>query len=208
MTGCEVEEVYAAGGVRGFPVFAKYDDVDTAVLALRLLDGPLTAMTVSRRPARLRRARGSSAPRTASRSDSARRPPSVPSNRACRRRPAPPGPISSCASNRPTRPSWRPSSRSPAAMLRAPARPTTASHRCASPRRPIARSTNTDRCARGDPRLGAGSARSCGRPGRKEVSMAATVAANPYPALGSTEGVDDIGTAALVAARDNGERTA
>jgi myo-inositol 2-dehydrogenase / D-chiro-inositol 1-dehydrogenase len=48
MTGCEVEEVYAAGGVRGFPVFAKYDDVDTAVLALRLLDGPFTAMTVSR----------------------------------------------------------------------------------------------------------------------------------------------------------------
>jgi myo-inositol 2-dehydrogenase/D-chiro-inositol 1-dehydrogenase len=48
MTGCEVEEVYATGGVRGFPVFAKYDDVDTAVLSLRLLDGPFTAMTVAR----------------------------------------------------------------------------------------------------------------------------------------------------------------
>jgi myo-inositol 2-dehydrogenase/D-chiro-inositol 1-dehydrogenase len=48
MTGCEVEEVYATGGVRGFPVFAKYDDVDTAVLTLRLVDGPFTAMTVSR----------------------------------------------------------------------------------------------------------------------------------------------------------------
>ena len=48
MTGCEVEEVYATGGVRGFPVFAKYDDVDTAVLALTLVDGPFTAMTVSR----------------------------------------------------------------------------------------------------------------------------------------------------------------
>ena len=31
MTGCEVEEVYADGGVRGFPMFAKYDDVDTGV---------------------------------------------------------------------------------------------------------------------------------------------------------------------------------
>ena len=31
MTGCEVEEVYADGGVRGFPVFAKYGDVDTAI---------------------------------------------------------------------------------------------------------------------------------------------------------------------------------
>jgi myo-inositol 2-dehydrogenase/D-chiro-inositol 1-dehydrogenase len=48
MTGCEVEEVYAAGGVRGFPVFATYDDVDTAVLTLRMVDGPFTAMTVSR----------------------------------------------------------------------------------------------------------------------------------------------------------------
>jgi myo-inositol 2-dehydrogenase/D-chiro-inositol 1-dehydrogenase len=48
MTGCEVEEVYADGGVRGFPVFAKYGDVDTAVVAMRLFDGPFTALTVAR----------------------------------------------------------------------------------------------------------------------------------------------------------------
>jgi myo-inositol 2-dehydrogenase/D-chiro-inositol 1-dehydrogenase len=48
MTGCEVEEVYADGAVRGFPVYAKYDDVDTAVLTVRLADGPLTSMTVAR----------------------------------------------------------------------------------------------------------------------------------------------------------------
>ena len=48
MTGCEVEEVYADGDVRGFPVFEKYDDVDTAVVALRLTDGPFTVMTVAR----------------------------------------------------------------------------------------------------------------------------------------------------------------
>ncbi len=44
----EVEEVYAAGAVRGFPVFAKYGDVDSAVLALRMCDGVLVAMTASR----------------------------------------------------------------------------------------------------------------------------------------------------------------
>ena len=48
MTGCEVDEVYADGGVRGFPVYATYDDVDTAVATLRLVDGPFTAMTVTR----------------------------------------------------------------------------------------------------------------------------------------------------------------
>ena len=48
MTGCEVEEVYADGGVRGFPVFEKYGDVDTAVATLRLVDGPFTALTVTR----------------------------------------------------------------------------------------------------------------------------------------------------------------
>ena len=48
MTGCEVEEVYADGGVRGFPVFAKYGDVDTAVATLRLHDGPFTVLTVTR----------------------------------------------------------------------------------------------------------------------------------------------------------------
>jgi myo-inositol 2-dehydrogenase/D-chiro-inositol 1-dehydrogenase len=48
MTGCEVEEVYADGGVRAFPVFAKYGDVDTAVATLRLVDGPFTVLTVTR----------------------------------------------------------------------------------------------------------------------------------------------------------------
>lgn len=48
LTGSEVEEVYADGAVRGFPVFAKYGDVDTAVATLRLVDGPLAVLTVSR----------------------------------------------------------------------------------------------------------------------------------------------------------------
>jgi myo-inositol 2-dehydrogenase/D-chiro-inositol 1-dehydrogenase len=48
MTGREVEEVYADGAVRGFPVFEKYDDVDTAIVAMRLTDGPFTVLTVSR----------------------------------------------------------------------------------------------------------------------------------------------------------------
>jgi len=48
LTGCEVEEVYADGGVRAFPVFAKYDDVDVAVATLRLVDGPFAVLTVTR----------------------------------------------------------------------------------------------------------------------------------------------------------------
>jgi len=48
LTGAEVEEVYADGGVRGFPVFAKYGDVDTAVATLRLADGALAVLTVTR----------------------------------------------------------------------------------------------------------------------------------------------------------------
>ena len=48
MTGCEVEEIYADGTVRGFDVFKKYDDVDTAAAVIRLIDGPLTVLTVSR----------------------------------------------------------------------------------------------------------------------------------------------------------------
>ena len=55
LTGREVEEVYADGGVRGFPVFAKYDDVDTAVATLRMTDGPFVVLTVGPpRSARLR----------------------------------------------------------------------------------------------------------------------------------------------------------
>jgi myo-inositol 2-dehydrogenase/D-chiro-inositol 1-dehydrogenase len=48
LTGAEVEEVYADGGVRGFPVFAKYGDVDSAVATLRLSDGALAVLTVTR----------------------------------------------------------------------------------------------------------------------------------------------------------------
>ncbi len=48
LTGTEVEEVYAVGAVRGFPVFAKYDDVDTAVATLRCTDGTLAVLTVAR----------------------------------------------------------------------------------------------------------------------------------------------------------------
>lgn len=48
LTGAEVEEVYADGGVRGFPVFAKHGDVDTAVATLRLSDGTLGVLTLSR----------------------------------------------------------------------------------------------------------------------------------------------------------------
>jgi myo-inositol 2-dehydrogenase/D-chiro-inositol 1-dehydrogenase len=48
LTGTEVDEVYADGGVRGFPVFAKYDDVDTAVATLRTSDGVLATLTVVR----------------------------------------------------------------------------------------------------------------------------------------------------------------
>jgi len=48
LTGSEVEEVYADGGVRGFEVFAKYGDVDTAVATLRMEDGTLAVLTVTR----------------------------------------------------------------------------------------------------------------------------------------------------------------
>ena len=48
LTSDEVEEVYADGSVRGFPMFAKYDDVDTAVATLRMRSGVLVVMTVSR----------------------------------------------------------------------------------------------------------------------------------------------------------------
>jgi myo-inositol 2-dehydrogenase/D-chiro-inositol 1-dehydrogenase len=48
LTGSEVVEVYADGGVLGFPVFAKYGDVDTAVATLRLASGSLAVLTVTR----------------------------------------------------------------------------------------------------------------------------------------------------------------
>jgi myo-inositol 2-dehydrogenase / D-chiro-inositol 1-dehydrogenase len=48
MTGREVVEVYADGGVRGFPMFARYNDVDTAVATLRMDDGALGVLEVAR----------------------------------------------------------------------------------------------------------------------------------------------------------------
>ena len=48
VTGQEVEDVYAVGAVRGFPVFAKYKDVDTAAAILRLKDGTLAVLGQTR----------------------------------------------------------------------------------------------------------------------------------------------------------------
>jgi myo-inositol 2-dehydrogenase/D-chiro-inositol 1-dehydrogenase len=48
LTGDEVEEVYADGGATNFPVFAKYDDVDTAVATLRLAGGSFAILSVTR----------------------------------------------------------------------------------------------------------------------------------------------------------------
>jgi myo-inositol 2-dehydrogenase / D-chiro-inositol 1-dehydrogenase len=48
VTGQEVEEVYADGSVIAFPVFEKYDDVDTAVATLRLDGGPFGILSVTR----------------------------------------------------------------------------------------------------------------------------------------------------------------
>jgi myo-inositol 2-dehydrogenase/D-chiro-inositol 1-dehydrogenase len=43
-----VVEVYADGGIRGFPVFATYGDVDTAVATIRMDDGALGVLTSAR----------------------------------------------------------------------------------------------------------------------------------------------------------------
>jgi myo-inositol 2-dehydrogenase/D-chiro-inositol 1-dehydrogenase len=48
VTGQEVEEVYADGSVIAFPVFERYDDVDTAVATLRLDGGSLGILSVTR----------------------------------------------------------------------------------------------------------------------------------------------------------------
>ena len=48
LTGREVVEIFADGAVRGFPVFAKYGDIDTAVATLRMDDGALGVLTVAR----------------------------------------------------------------------------------------------------------------------------------------------------------------
>ena len=48
LTGQEFEEVYADGGVLGFPIFAKYGDVDTAVATLRLSGGTRAILSTTR----------------------------------------------------------------------------------------------------------------------------------------------------------------
>lgn len=48
LLGREVAEVYAMGAVRGFPMFATYGDVDTAVMTLRMADDTLGVLTVAR----------------------------------------------------------------------------------------------------------------------------------------------------------------
>ena len=48
LTGQEVEEIYVDGAVLGFPMFAKYDDVDTAVATLRLSGGTRAILSVTR----------------------------------------------------------------------------------------------------------------------------------------------------------------
>lgn len=48
LTGLEVVEVYAAGAVRGFPIFADYDDVDTGAVILQMTDGTLAVLGQTR----------------------------------------------------------------------------------------------------------------------------------------------------------------
>ena len=48
VTGQEVDEVYATGSVRGFPVFKQYDDVDTGAAILTLADGTLGVLSQTR----------------------------------------------------------------------------------------------------------------------------------------------------------------
>ncbi len=48
VTGDEVESVYADGSVIAFPVFAKYDDIDTGAALLRLKSGALGILSVTR----------------------------------------------------------------------------------------------------------------------------------------------------------------
>ncbi len=48
VTGQEIVEVFADGDVLGFPVFAKYGDVDTAVAILRLSGGTRAILSVTR----------------------------------------------------------------------------------------------------------------------------------------------------------------
>ncbi|MEF3303837.1 inositol 2-dehydrogenase [Paenibacillus sp. GYB003] len=51
VTGCEVEEVFAQGGVLIDPMFAAHGDVDTAIVTLRFAGGALGVIDASRRAA-------------------------------------------------------------------------------------------------------------------------------------------------------------
>jgi myo-inositol 2-dehydrogenase/D-chiro-inositol 1-dehydrogenase len=48
MTGDEVVEINVFGAVLGFPMFSRYDDVDTAVATMRMSRGTLVALTGAR----------------------------------------------------------------------------------------------------------------------------------------------------------------
>jgi myo-inositol 2-dehydrogenase / D-chiro-inositol 1-dehydrogenase len=48
VTGVEVDEVYAAGSVRGFPIFEQSNDIDTGAVILRLTDGTLAVLGQTR----------------------------------------------------------------------------------------------------------------------------------------------------------------
>jgi len=48
VTGQEVDEVYATGSVRGFPVFARHDDIDTGAAILTMADGTLAVLGQTR----------------------------------------------------------------------------------------------------------------------------------------------------------------
>ena len=48
LVAADVEEIYATGSVRGFDVFAKYGDVDTAVATIRMTNGVLATLMTTR----------------------------------------------------------------------------------------------------------------------------------------------------------------
>ncbi len=47
-TGAEAVEVYAVGAVRGFEIFDRYEDLDTAVAIVRMSDGSLACLSQTR----------------------------------------------------------------------------------------------------------------------------------------------------------------
>jgi myo-inositol 2-dehydrogenase/D-chiro-inositol 1-dehydrogenase len=48
LTGSEVEEVYAVGSAKGFPIYERYDDLANAVATLRLVDGTPVVLSAAR----------------------------------------------------------------------------------------------------------------------------------------------------------------